>query len=582
MDYDRNRLWIDKGLNITHKSLLPAVDRYMLSKYGPNWIAQYAPQGESHRSKSANITDLDPLQIFKTIWNNWENVFRNINNAERNTRSWIGELIDARNRWAHNRSSNRFTTDEVQRILDSAIKVLEWLNLPEAKEVVTLRQEVLKVFIEEEGLVTPKPITISDSVPPLEALPNITETDKSPEEIKPDRHEYLEEPLIDNEHHLGLLWPIAVDDTGTNGIDPLSEELRSSPEQSQNGSTQVLPDPITDKAEEDCIQNDGISVSGTIPQDISNSIDSSSAQSFGETSNSLVEIQVVDNETSEHKTEPLKRRVPPTQTKQSFSKALSKTLKRILPPPPLTINNLADAIQEQLDLAAQTNGEIPNFYKIAISEKDFVEWNEINKIPLRLLICDHIRIAKFHIRYSPYIEFSIDSEILPGTFENTPKKISCSIIDTARNNLASRPEIVMVNWASSDFVELRIELPEEGVVYLGRRGGDAGVIQLTQKDCIGTPIPDIDEFGGISRMHARIIGRNGQWFLQDGWINSGRGSTSLYGTFLQGEKLGKGEEKLLASGSLIGFGLRANKGDRPTEHHWESRKGKGCTFVFVR
>src|SRR5256714_5386157 len=64
-------------------------------------------------------------------------------------RSWVGELLDIRNRWAHNEA---FTSDQTHRALDTAQLLLNAVSAGEqAAEIDRMRQELLRTrFAEEE------------------------------------------------------------------------------------------------------------------------------------------------------------------------------------------------------------------------------------------------------------------------------------------------------------------------------------------------------------------------------------------------------------------------------------------------
>jgi predicted AAA+ superfamily ATPase len=64
-------------------------------------------------------------------------------------RSWVGELLDIRNRWAHN---EQFTTDQTLRALDTTHLLLNAVNAPEpAAEVDKMRQDLLRTRFAEEA-----------------------------------------------------------------------------------------------------------------------------------------------------------------------------------------------------------------------------------------------------------------------------------------------------------------------------------------------------------------------------------------------------------------------------------------------
>ena len=73
-------------------------------------------------------------------------MFRNtLGQAER---SLVNELREVRNKWAH---QEPFSTDDAYRALDSLVRLLKAVSAPEAEEVDTQRQELLRVRFEEQA-----------------------------------------------------------------------------------------------------------------------------------------------------------------------------------------------------------------------------------------------------------------------------------------------------------------------------------------------------------------------------------------------------------------------------------------------
>jgi hypothetical protein len=64
-------------------------------------------------------------------------------------RSWVSELMEIRNRWAHNET---FTTDQAYRALDTAQLLLNACNAGEhASEIEKMRQELLRTRCRVRG-----------------------------------------------------------------------------------------------------------------------------------------------------------------------------------------------------------------------------------------------------------------------------------------------------------------------------------------------------------------------------------------------------------------------------------------------
>src|SRR5690606_32125041 len=62
-------------------------------------------------------------------------------------RSLVQELRDWRNKWAH---QDRFTSDDVDRALDSAARLLTAISAPQADEVSKMKMELRRLVFEEQ------------------------------------------------------------------------------------------------------------------------------------------------------------------------------------------------------------------------------------------------------------------------------------------------------------------------------------------------------------------------------------------------------------------------------------------------
>ncbi len=91
-------------------------------------------------------------------------MFRNtLGQAER---SLVNELREVRNKWAH---QEPFSTDDAYRALDSLVRLLKAVSAPEAEEVDTQKQELLRVRFEEQA----RRETRRAAVAPVEGRPAV-------------------------------------------------------------------------------------------------------------------------------------------------------------------------------------------------------------------------------------------------------------------------------------------------------------------------------------------------------------------------------------------------------------------------
>ncbi len=137
------------------EGLAPFVDRECGLVYGVDW--ENAVPGDGPRSKT------DVQFLLRTMTNTWRDVFeRTLGRMERN---YVSELIDARNRWAHQEA---FSSDDASRMLDSSERLLKSIVAPEqATEVARMRHDLDRRRFAEEA----RRVTRRQSAQPLEGMP---------------------------------------------------------------------------------------------------------------------------------------------------------------------------------------------------------------------------------------------------------------------------------------------------------------------------------------------------------------------------------------------------------------------------
>src|ERR1035437_3950403 len=115
-------------------------------------VGKEAAQGEARLRLSTDrtglqstIADCDTAALLKLMWDSWNDVFRlTLGHTER---SLISELLDFRNKWAH---QNAFSGDDVYRVFDSASRLLGAVSAPEAIEIDKLKTELLRLRFDEQ------------------------------------------------------------------------------------------------------------------------------------------------------------------------------------------------------------------------------------------------------------------------------------------------------------------------------------------------------------------------------------------------------------------------------------------------
>jgi hypothetical protein len=130
---------VGRALGVLSEGLAPFVERECRAKYGAGWVRLVA------RHETVNRGDAQFL--LAVMADEWKDVFaRVLGRAERN---YVGELIDARNRWAHQES---FSTDDAERAIDNVRRLLLSVSAPEqATEADRMRQELQRVRFSEQA-----------------------------------------------------------------------------------------------------------------------------------------------------------------------------------------------------------------------------------------------------------------------------------------------------------------------------------------------------------------------------------------------------------------------------------------------
>lgn len=153
---ETNNERVGKALSLLAEGLTPFVDRECGLKYGLDW--ENTVPGEGVRSKT------DAQFLLRTMTGTWREVFeRTLGRMERN---YVSELIDARNRWAH---QEVFSSDDAYRALDSAERLLQAISAGEqATEVGRMKQDLQRRRFQEEA----RQVTRRQAARPLEGMPS--------------------------------------------------------------------------------------------------------------------------------------------------------------------------------------------------------------------------------------------------------------------------------------------------------------------------------------------------------------------------------------------------------------------------
>lgn len=151
---ETNNERVGKALALLAEGLAPFVDRECGLVYGMAWTESVP--GDGPRSKT------DVQFLLRTMTTTWREVFsRTLGRMERN---YVSELIDARNRWAH---QEQISSDDASRALDTAERLLKSVSAPEeAAEVARMRHDLDRRRFAEEA----RRVTRRKATQPLEGM----------------------------------------------------------------------------------------------------------------------------------------------------------------------------------------------------------------------------------------------------------------------------------------------------------------------------------------------------------------------------------------------------------------------------
>lgn len=149
---------IDRGLALLRTGLQPFVERELKAFYGNIWWSdgiEKALSGkigiEALSGLAASLPEeerfarLDIQPLLVVMWSNWPQIFQSkLGHAGR---SYVSELREIRNRWAHQQA---FTIEDTYRALDTMQRLLEMISAPEAKAVQASAREMMRQRFEEE------------------------------------------------------------------------------------------------------------------------------------------------------------------------------------------------------------------------------------------------------------------------------------------------------------------------------------------------------------------------------------------------------------------------------------------------
>ena len=139
---------VGKMITLLAEGLAPFVARECEAEFGTDWID--AVQRKDTRGGADSPRKVNPADaqfLLKVLWDEWNTIFRK--KLSRSDRTYVSELRDVRNDWAHN---EKFATDDALRALDTAQRLLQAVTAGEqANEVDKHRQDLLRQKFDEHA-----------------------------------------------------------------------------------------------------------------------------------------------------------------------------------------------------------------------------------------------------------------------------------------------------------------------------------------------------------------------------------------------------------------------------------------------
>ena len=140
---------VGKAMELLREGLAPFVEREVdaKSRAGGAPPAVRRLVEDQRRLADKPIREWDVAGLLKLMWATWNDLFRGQLGLPE--RSLVSELRDWRNKWAH---QERFISDDADRALDSAQRLLDAIGAPQADAVACIKRELRRLELDEEVL----------------------------------------------------------------------------------------------------------------------------------------------------------------------------------------------------------------------------------------------------------------------------------------------------------------------------------------------------------------------------------------------------------------------------------------------
>lgn len=141
-----NRDRVTRGLDILRDGLKPFVERELKAKHSASWrIEVQAALADRNLGKGEDPLQ-DPQVLLVAMDKLWGQLFGAI--LSRSERNLVVELTDVRNRWAQ---AEQFTSDDVDRALDSMSRLLSAVSASQADDVNRMKLDLRRQMFDEQA-----------------------------------------------------------------------------------------------------------------------------------------------------------------------------------------------------------------------------------------------------------------------------------------------------------------------------------------------------------------------------------------------------------------------------------------------
>ncbi len=144
-----NQERVGQALDLLREGLAPFVEREFVNahRHRAHDVARSYFRSDSRLSTEGPINEWDAAALLSVMSYSWNDIFRQT--LGRSERSMTSELLDWRNEWAHPRGRG-FSSEDAERALDSAARLLTAISATQADDVEKMRQELRRLVIDEQ------------------------------------------------------------------------------------------------------------------------------------------------------------------------------------------------------------------------------------------------------------------------------------------------------------------------------------------------------------------------------------------------------------------------------------------------